>query len=209
MNDILDAVNAVTRSLRGKTIPAGDGRAIILERTYDAEVKDVWDALTSAERLARWFLPVEGDLRLGGSYQLPDNAHGEVLECEPPHRFKLTWVYGENTTDKDISEVEVRLEPAGDATKLVLEHAAVVPDELWNQFGPGAAGVGWDTSLVALAWHLRGVDFDPATWEATPEAKQGFTRAAEAWGETSLAAGEAEDLVAKQVAGTTAFYTGG
>lgn len=208
MNDILDAVNAVTRSLRGKTIPAGDGRAIILSRTYDADVKDVWDALTTAERLARWFLPVAGDLRLGGTYQLQDNAHGEVLECEPPHRFKLTWVYGENTTDKDISEVEVRLEPAGDATKLVLEHAAVIPDEMWNQFGPGAAGVGWDTSLVALAWHLRGIDFDQASWEGSPEAKQGAARAAEAWGETSIAAGEPADLVAKQVAGTTAFYTG-
>lgn len=210
MNDILDAVNKVNRSLAAKTIPAGDGRAIILARTYDAEIKDVWDALTSAERLARWFLPVEGDLRLGGRYQLEANAGGEVLECDPPRRLRITWVYGENVSEKDVSEVEVRLEAVGDdSTLLVLEHVAVVPEEMWTQFGPGAAGVGWDTSLVALGWHLRGVSFDRETWESTPEAKAGFTRAAEAWGEASVAAGEPEDVVARQVAGTTAFYTGG
>ena len=32
------------------------------------------------ERIPRWFLPVSGDLRLGGRYQLEGNAGGEVLE---------------------------------------------------------------------------------------------------------------------------------
>lgn len=210
MKDILDQINSVSRSLGTKTIPAGDGPTLIMQRTYDADIKDVWDALTSPERISRWFLPITGDLRLGGSYQLKGNASGDVLECEPPRRFKVTWVFGENVTEKDISEVEVRLDAdANNATRLVLEHAAVVPPEMWDQFGPGAGGVGWDLGLVALGWHLSGIEFDVETWENGPEAKQATIRSAQAWGEASLAAGEDADKVAKQVAGTTAFYTGG
>lgn len=210
MKDILDQINSVSRSLGTKTIPAGDGPTLIMQRTYDADIKDVWDALTSPERISRWFLPITGDLRLGGSYQLKGNASGDVLECEPPRRFKVTWVFGENVTEKDISEVEVRLDADTDnATRLVLEHAAVVPPEMWDQFGPGAGGVGWDLGLVALGWHLSGIEFDVETWENEPEAKQATIRSAQAWGEASLAAGEDADKVAKQVAGTTAFYTGG
>ena len=31
-------------------------------RSYDTTVDDLWDAITTPERLARWFMPVEGDL---------------------------------------------------------------------------------------------------------------------------------------------------
>ena len=44
----------------------------------------MWDACTDPERIGRWFLPVSGDLRLGGRYQLEGNAGGEILRCEPP-----------------------------------------------------------------------------------------------------------------------------
>ena len=33
-------------------------------RSYDTTVDDLWEAITTPERLARWFLPVEGDLKL-------------------------------------------------------------------------------------------------------------------------------------------------
>ena len=34
------------------------------------ENRDLWEALTSAERIPRWFAPVSGDLRLGGRFQV-------------------------------------------------------------------------------------------------------------------------------------------
>jgi uncharacterized protein YndB with AHSA1/START domain len=206
MSDFVDQVNAVSRRVGRRTIPAGDGRTIVLSRMYDAGIEDVWDAISTGERISRWLLPVTGDLRPGGRYQLQDNASGEVLECEPPRRLKVTWVFGENATDKDVSEVEVRLEPVDGGTRLVLEHAAVVPDEMWDQFGPGAAGVGWDLALLALGRHLAGVEFDVLTWEETPEAKDAAQRSVEAWGEASRAAGVPADAVAQQVAGTRQFY---
>ncbi|WP_020576376.1 SRPBCC family protein [Actinopolymorpha alba] len=209
MSDILDQINAVARTVDTKRIPAGEGRTIVLSRTYDAKISDVWDALTTTDRISRWLLPVEGDLRLGGTYQLKDNARGEILVCEPPHLLKATWIYGENVTDKDVSEVEVRLTAIDGSTELVLEHAAVIPDDMWEQYGPGAGGVGWDLALVALGWHLGGLEFDVETWESSADAKRAATRSSQAWGEVSIAAGEPADAVAKQVAGTTEFYTSG
>src|SRR4029077_7823606 len=143
---------------------AGEGRAIRLQRTYDAPVEDVWDALTSPERITRWFLPISGDYRVAGRFQLEGNAGGEILSCERPHRFRVTWAYGE-VGDADVSELEVRLTSAGDgSTTLELEHNAVVPDEPWAEYGPGAVGVGWDQGLLGLSLHLRGEPVrDPAT----------------------------------------------
>ena len=63
-------------------------------QTYDATVEEVWEACTTAERIPRWFLPVTGDLRLHGRYQLEGNAGGEILTCDPPNGFTATWEYG-------------------------------------------------------------------------------------------------------------------
>ena len=59
-----------------------------LRRTYDAPIDDVWDALTTPERIGRWFLPISGDYRLGGRYQFEGNAGGEILACERPNRLQ-------------------------------------------------------------------------------------------------------------------------
>ncbi|MGH9223767.1 MAG: hypothetical protein ACRD2W_08260 [Acidimicrobiales bacterium] len=49
-------------------------RVVSISRTYDTTVEDLFDACTSAERIPRWFLPVTGNLRVGGRYQLAGNA---------------------------------------------------------------------------------------------------------------------------------------
>ena len=140
-----------------RNLPAGEGTTIRLRRTYDASIDDVWDALTNPERIGRWFLPVSGDYRVGGRYQFEGNAGGEIVECDRPNRLKVTWVYGEATSDADVSEIEVRLSPAGvEATVFELEHTAVVPGDRWAEYGPGAVGVGWDMGLLGLELHLRG-----------------------------------------------------
>jgi hypothetical protein len=130
-----------------------------------------------------------------------------ILACEPPRMLRLTWVYGENVTDTDVSEVEVRLDPDGDRTRLTLAHAAVVEHETWTRYGPGATGVGWDLGLVALDRHLHGQSFEPATWESTPDGKRAAIHSSAAWGAAAVAAGIPADQVTQWVDLTTEFYT--
>ena len=210
MIEIVREIEAIGREVGEKTIPAGDGQTVRLTRELDASIEDVWDALTTPERISRWFLPIDLDARVGGRYQLTGQAGGEVLECQRPSRFKITWAYGENITPEMVSEVEVRLTPVGDGrTRLEMEHAAVTPPEMADQFGPGAVGVGWDQGLLGLSLYLRTgstVD-DPVAWQLSEEGIDYATRSSEAWGAASRAAGADPELVARQVANTTAFYT--
>ncbi|MGB2555488.1 SRPBCC family protein [Cellulosimicrobium cellulans] len=208
MKDFIAELEAARRTVGTGDLPAGAARVITLERTYPADVEDVWDAVTDPERIPRWFLPVTGDLRVGGTYQVEGNAGGEIRACEAPRLLRLTWVMGP-PTPKDSSVVEVRLAPAPDGgTTLTLEHTAVVPPEMWDQFGPGAVGVGWDGALLGLGLHLDGgATLDPEAVLGSPELRAFNVASSEAWGAALAAAdGLDADDVAARVAATTAFY---
>ena len=210
MNDIVDQIQRTHRELTSGRIPAGDGRTVTLRRTYRADIEDVWQACTDPGRLRRWFLLVTVAPKVGGHYQLEGNAGGEILRCEPPRLLAVTWVFGEDTTDVDITEVELRLTAAGpDGTELELRHTAVVDPERWSQFGPGAVGVGWDIALLSLGGYLAGEPrMDEQAWTASAEGTEYITGSGGAWGRAQLAAegdAAAAELAARN---TIAFYTG-
>lgn len=202
-----DHLGAVRRGLTDGERDGVPVRVLTAERTYDAAPADVWDALTSAERLPRWFMPVSGDLEVGGRYQLEGNAGGEVLACDPPRRLEVTWEHGGVT-----SWVEVRLTPT-DGTTLRLTHSAPVEQEFWDRYGPGATGVGWELSLMGLALHLqpgspeRPAEADPA-WALSAEGIAFATGSGRAWGDTAIAAGEEPEAARAAAGRTIAFYTG-
>lgn len=203
MIDIVNQVNATHRAIGDHAVATGAGRSLLLRRAYDAPIEDVWSACTDPDRISRWLAPIDGDLRLGGTYQLKDNAGGKILRCEEPHLIKVTWAFGEGMD----TEVEVRLAPAqGGGTVLELEHAspAEILDELVRAYGPGGTigvGGGWDLTLLGLDLFLTGATFDPATWEDTPEAKEFATSSCHAWGPVIQAAwGTSDDDIAAGIA---------
>jgi uncharacterized protein YndB with AHSA1/START domain len=207
--DIVREIEAVQREVGSGRIAAGEGRTIRLRRTYEAPIDDVWDALTTPERISRWFLPISGDYRVGGRYQLEGNAGGEILTCERPTRFRVTWVYGDVTDPASVSELEVRLASASEGTTtLELEHTAVVPDEVWAQFGPGAVGIGWDQGLLGLSLYLQTGETvsDPVAWQLSDEGREFATRSSTAWGAANEASGADPAAAAQAVANSTAFY---
>jgi uncharacterized protein YndB with AHSA1/START domain len=209
MIDVVRELEAVRREVGQDRIPAGDGRSVRLERDYDAPIDDVWDAVTNPERIGRWFLPISGDYRVGGRYQLEGNAGGQILECNRPNQLKVTWVYGPVTSDADISEVVVRLTSVdAGTTRLLLQHTAVVPEDRWEEYGPGAVGVGWDGALLGLTLHLRTgrTVEDPEAWQLSDEGRRFNTGSSEAWGVANRAAGADPDVAARGVTNSTAFY---
>lgn len=209
MSEIVDELNRLHRQVGVRQVEAGEARTVLLRRTYDAEVADVWDAVTSPERIGRWFLPVSGEFKVGGRYQLEGNAGGEILECQEPTRLRVSWLYG---PDPGFSEVEVRLTPDGEErTVLELEHVAVPPPEFWDRYGPGAVGVGWDGALLGLGMHLAGGGMsreEAEAWQVSAEGKQFFRRSGEKWGEAYASSGADREVVAATTAATIGFYTG-
>jgi uncharacterized protein YndB with AHSA1/START domain len=208
MIDIINEISAIRREVGVRLVPEGEARVVSLRRGYDADIDDVWDAVTNPDRLARWFLPVTGDFQPGGKYQVQGNAGGEILRCEPPKLLKVTWIFGE-PGEGDISEVEVRLSTGdGGGTVFELEHTATVDAQRWADFGPGAVGVGWDLTLLGLGLHLRtggGVE-DPTAWESSPEARQFQTESSRAWGAAHEASGATPEEAAVAAEGTRKFY---
>jgi uncharacterized protein YndB with AHSA1/START domain len=209
--DLGRVIGAVTREVSDREYEGKPAKVVVAKRTYNTTPADLWDALTNAERIPRWFLPVSGDLKLGGRYQLKGNAGGTITTCEPPKALGVTWEYGGQT-----SWVTVRLTArAAERTELELEHLAHVPAEFWDQYGPGAVGVGWDLALMGLGEHVSSPDgpaVTPETAEAWSASEEGraFARAASVdWGRAAIAGGMSEAAAQGAVERTTAFYTGG
>lgn len=204
MTTFTDEVSAVERTVGRRTLAAGEARVSTVARTYPTDVADLWDACTSAERLARWFLPVEGELRVGGRYRLEGNAEGVVESCDPPHAFSATWEFAGT-----VSWITVRFSAVDEGrARFVLEHVAHVDDDLWAQFGPGATGIGWDLSLLGLAHHLAdpGSRFDSEAVSASPQGREFVAGAAAAWRDAAVADGDDPAAAAAAAERSREFY---
>jgi uncharacterized protein YndB with AHSA1/START domain len=205
MIDIPTQIAAIQRTVR--RTPREDGGenvSVLARRTYRADPEDTWSALTDPSRIARWFMPVSGDLRVGGSFQLEGNAGGDILECDQPRRLRVT--FGGET-----SFLELRLSPAGDgATTLELEHT--VPIEM-AQSGAGAlwVGPGWDGGLQALGRFLAGEMADnPVAAANSPVALAFSEESVRAWAAAVEASGTATaEQLSEAVQVSMAQFAGG
>lgn len=204
-----NAVGAETREVRTLENRGEPLRAVESSRSYPTDIDDLWDALTSAERLPRWFLPVTGDFEAGGRYQLEGNAGGTIERCDPPRALHLTWEFGDN-----VSWVRVRLEPEGENTRLTLVHTMPCDEASeahWAKYGPGATGVGWDLGLWGLGLYVESGDVDQEAtekWMTTAAGKDFIRGCAAAWGEAHVTAGENADRARAMADETASFYTG-
>lgn len=185
---------------------------VVSARSYNTTVEDLWEAITTRERLVRWYLPIEGDLKVGGRYQLQGNASGTITRCDRPKAIDLTWEFGGAT-----SWVNLRFAPDGQKARLTLEHIAHtdgVGEEHFKKYGPGAVGIGWDLSFHGLERHLSnpGATVDPAAeaaWSQSAEGKTFMRASGDAWGAAHAESGEDPAEARVRAERTIAFYTGG
>ena len=99
------------------------------ETVINAPVERVWQLITEAEHLGRWFgdAGAEIDLRPGGAMALhwadSGTNRGRVVAVEPPTRFSYRWAPfkdpgGEEPVEGNSTLVEFTLQPEGDGTRL-------------------------------------------------------------------------------------------
>jgi uncharacterized protein YndB with AHSA1/START domain len=121
--------------------------------------EQVWRAISDSATLAEWMFPNDFEPRVGHhfTFRVPGNpkmnfdgltVRCEVLECEPPDRLAFSWSAGgavENTT------VSFRLEPDGDGSHLLFEHAGFDLSDPFGQQALKGAEFGWAKMLKQLA----------------------------------------------------------
>ena len=183
--DIAEQIGAISREVSRQHTESGETVAVTLQRRYEADQADVWQAITDPDRVRRWFLPVTGDLREGGNFQLEGNASGDIMTCEPPRHLTVTFG-GES------SIVDVLLSDDGKQTLLKLTHS--VPIEMAGS-GAGAlyVGPGWDGALLGLALHLAGeVTGDPVAAANSPEVQDFNVSSISQWVAATEASGTAD-----------------
>ena len=204
--DVESQLGSVERTVSFLERDGQPASAVSLSRSYETTVENLWDAVTNGERIPRWFAPVSGELELGGRYQLKGNAGGEITKCERLSHFALTWEFG-----GDVSWVEVSLSNDGDGrARLTLTHIARLSAH-WDEYGPGAVGVGWEMGLLGLSLHLDDPTApmpDEVEFATSPEGRAFISGSSNGWARAAIAAGTDPDAANAAASRTTAFYTG-
>lgn len=207
LDDPHATADLVEREVHAGRRDGADTRTVVARRRYATDRADLWDALTDPDRLPRWFAPVSGDLVEGGSYAIDGNASGTIEHCDEPSSFRVTWEYGGMP-----SWLEVRLLDDGDGTVLELVHESPVDPDFWEQFGPGASGVGWDLAFMGLGLHLEAPDEerDQATADSftlQPDGRAFVERAAAGWADAAVADADERADADAAARRTVEFYT--
>lgn len=203
-NNLSNYLSSLTRTVSAGTRNGQPTRTVRVACTFPVAAEDVWSAVTDPDQLNRWFLPVTGEFAVGGNYQFEGNAGGTIEECTKPTLLSVTWEFA-----GEISWVIIRLQPAGSSTRFVLEHVAELDEVYWPTYGPGAAGVGWDSGLMSLAAHLTELELNPQDpqWLAA-NARELYTISSQAWAAADIDNGASEADANAAARRTLTFYLG-
>ncbi|MGN6429352.1 MAG: SRPBCC domain-containing protein [Gaiellaceae bacterium] len=119
-----------------------EGKGVVrMEDRFDADVGDLWSALTDPRRLAGWLGDVEGDLRLGGEFRARFFASGwegtgRIEVCEPPDHLLVLTKDADEPDGPYEHVIAATLTADGEQTILVWEER-VIPVDLLAAYGAG------------------------------------------------------------------------
>ncbi|MGQ1836928.1 SRPBCC domain-containing protein [Kocuria turfanensis] len=142
----------MTAQPTGRLDPEGH---LVLSRTLQAPLEEVWAAVTDPRRLGRWYGPWSGDPS-SGRVEVLMTAEGAdqpepvlLRRCEPPRHLAVTL-----GTTADAWRVDLDLEDGDGSTVLRLTHRYPAAGEL-DSVGPG-----WEYYLDRLVAAESGRDPD-------------------------------------------------
>ncbi|MEV7624236.1 SRPBCC family protein [Actinoplanes sp. NPDC089786] len=200
MRDLIAELAEVHRSVGRE--PADDGEIVrvVMKRTYATTPADLWAAITEPDRIRRWFMPITGELKEGGHFQLEGNAGGDILGCDPPHRLRTTFGGPESLLQLTLAE------QATGQTELTLDHTVPVA-MAGSVAGALFVGPGWDGAFLGLAQYVAGDAIgDPQEAALSPELLP-FTRASiSRWTEVVRAAGATPEELEGALAAANAQF---
>jgi uncharacterized protein YndB with AHSA1/START domain len=155
-------------------MPTTDEDRIETDVLIAAPIDHVWDLVTSAEHVGRWFgdAGAEIDLRPGGAMALHwrehGTYHGRVEAVDPPHRFAWRWLsvvgVDEEATPANSTLTEFTLSEVGAGTRVVVVETGFASLD----FDP-------DERTAALRSHTRGWPLelaDLAAYAASAETRR-------------------------------------
>lgn len=110
----------MSKSPTGRVVPIAGGRALVLERTFNAPIDDVWASITESERLDRWIGRWEGEPGPGRTVSFLMTAEEatepedvRIIDCEAPRLLRIVFDQGSTAW-----HVELSLEESDGVTTL-------------------------------------------------------------------------------------------
>jgi len=130
---------------------------VIMERTYNAPAEKVWQAITNADQMKQWYMPLT-DFRPEPGFETEFNvdAKGQlfkhiwkVTEVIPNKKISYEWRYGGFPGN---SLVTFELTPQGKTTRLKLTHVGLETFEGYRNAGlkPENFEKGWGSLLGTM-----------------------------------------------------------
>ncbi|MCI5056661.1 MAG: SRPBCC domain-containing protein [Flavobacteriales bacterium] len=132
------------------------------EHQFSHPIGDVWNAISKAEEISKWFIPADFKAEPGYAYKFSHtdensgnctNITGKVLEANPVNRLVYTWM----VEGMDIeTTVTWNLEENDKGTLLTLEHSGIsnFPGETAVKMFESFDG-GWNNCIVELDKYLK------------------------------------------------------
>lgn len=124
------------------------GYNICVTKGIAAPVEKVFGAFAKAGELDKWFSKKsKQDFKVGGRYENGDGDRGELLKVRENKDLKFTW---ENPRHTPGSVVEIKLQPNGSKTSVVVTH-----DRIQKRDEADDLRTGWMFALESLKSYLE------------------------------------------------------
>lgn len=156
MSQNSDTTSRIIGTLRVVDDASLDKGIVQMRDRFATSIDDLWSALTEPDRVARWIGEIDGDLKVGGTFNARLTSHWEgparVDVCDAPRRLVITMRPGQD----DETIFTAQLSEADSGTDLVIEESGLPLSEIY------AHGAGWQVHVEDLATHIAGRT--PGSW---------------------------------------------
>lgn len=135
-------------------------QALVIERTYDAPVHQVWQALTDKEKMKQWYFDIpdfKPEVGAKFSFEAGCDDHKFLHQCKvteiiPNKKIAYTWQY---PGYDGMSEVSFEITGDNGKTRLKLTHTGLETFPQTGEFAKENFNGGWTHFAGALGEFLK------------------------------------------------------